>query len=126
MHQNDNIGFIFKMLMWGVVGHIEERLCSSVVLRDSSGTRRSLVRAESLGAEVTQELACYDPKNWRRTARELHKYVHAGRGVLEKAQFLSFIGPDCSKIGTDFSVAMGAIVDSKTRIAVVACPQDCF
>ena len=66
----------------------------------------------------------YDAKNKRHVDRELMRYVTAGRRVLNNAQFLTMSGPDDTKVGTDFCVAMAAIGDSTTQKVALVVPQD--
>ena len=47
-------------------------------------------------------------------------------GLGAGGQFLTFGGPDASKIGTDFSVAVGLAANSVTGYAGLCFPQDYF
>ena len=63
------------------------------------------------------------PNNPRQTARELSRYSSSIQRAMHGAQFWSTSGPDMSKVGTDYSVAITALMNSETGQAMWAAPQ---
>ena len=59
---------------------------------------------------------------------ELNKYMSAMQREMGGSAFLSFSGPDMTKIGTDLSVSIGFVMNQKTGKVGVMPPQDllCF
>ena len=118
---------LFKQLVWGLVNIIESKLMKCPSLVDDYTHSRPLDRMPSdIDSIVISDKPIYDPKNKRHTTKELCRYIAASKFHFHGAQFLTFGGPDGSKIGTDLSLVVGAIGDSETMKVGVCVPQVLF
>ena len=59
----------------------------------------------------------------RHTSRELGRYDAAAAKMVANKQFLSISGPDGTKVGTDFAVFLGAVMDCESRVTAWCRPQ---
>ena len=116
---------VFKQVLWGTLNRIEKRIGAFVGARDQRGLKRELSNAPTdVLASCMVLKGVYDPRNKRHTAAQLCRYIEATNMAMAPAQFLSFAGPDASKIGTDFCCSVGAIANQTSGKTAVLCPQD--
>ena len=97
-----------------------------VVVRTNRGVKRHLSAMLSDAVPSVNDEKVYDPKNARRTKFEIARYTLASRAAIGSSQFVTFAGPDCSKIGTSLSLEAAVIGDQVTEICAVAHPQVMF
>ena len=57
----------------------------------------------------------YNPANPKHVARELDRYVRAAWEDIHTEKIISMAGPDATKVGTDFSVSMGALLNPVSK-----------
>ena len=102
------------------------------VCTSARGLKRELSRVVSDSVQTPVEEGpgdVYDPNNARHTRRELHRYMKALNKEMHNALFITFGGPDGTKVGTDYNVTAAVIGNSSTGKVGLAPPQDlgfCF
>eukprot|EP00973_Karenia_brevis_P095852 12429416-Karenia_brevis.AAC.1 len=74
-----------------------------------------------LDSALNQSLYC--PREAYNCELELYRYRQAGINATQHSQFLSWCGPDATKIGTDLNVLMAAVYAGNTKLAVIANPM---
>ena len=68
----------------------------------------------------------WDPENWRRVEGEFGVDMPTRRKKFRGSQFVSIAGPDSTKVGTDLSFTMGALMNPENGQVCVALPQVLF
>lgn len=119
---------LFSQVLYHVGATVEKRLYRQAKIRDA----RALIRVPKAAsapdvAILAKPLAAvpiWSASNPRHTARELGRYLEAARADLHGVVNISLAGPESTKVGTDFSVTMGAFMNCKTGKVSMAVPQD--
>ena len=65
----------------------------------------------------------YCPKERYASEQQLNRYRNALVSATRHSQFLSWCGPDATKVGTDLSILMAAVHGSATGLCGVASPM---
>ena len=115
---------IFKQCLWQVVYLVEKTLTSLARTRDIGTLMRQPSRTYSdVDASTVSETPCWDAKNHRHVERELCRHLQASQRALAKETCLSLCGPDGTKVGTDLSINLAALMGGDSGLVALAFPQ---
>ena len=118
---------VFKQLLWAFSDVLEKKKLTLLVpVNTARGTTRQLSEQFSdVVPTMVTKTDVYNATSWRHTEQELGSYVNASQKVFRNALHISIAGPDSTKVGTDFGVTMGALMNPVTKKVCVALPQVC-
>ena len=103
---------------------VESKFMTRAPPMEMAGKRRVVQRyASDVSDKATETLPFYNPKNIRHTRRETDRLLRAQRAIFSNSQFVSFGGPDGTKIGTDSNIFVGAVMDGVSGVTTWAMPQ---
>ena len=105
----------------------EKKVSAIIPVNTARGTSRQLSQtfSDALPTDVSSA-TIYCPQDHRQTDRELARYVNASHRDFLSTKHLSIAGPDSTKVGTDFGVTMGALLNPVSGKVCVALPQVSF
>ena len=115
---------LFRQLVGHVVAILDKKHTHGGPVLTSRALQRVLSAAPSdpFAVEAFNKL-CLDKSNRFQTTQELGRYQSAGVQEFRDQQFISFAGPDATKLTSKLAVSLAAVMNCSNGIVAIAAPK---